>query len=128
MYDQQAQQVGYGTTNTSGQGVNAVVPTEIQGLNWGAFLLNWIWGIGNNTWIALLSFIPFVGFVMPFVLLFKGNEWAWRNKQWESVAHFQATQRKWAIAGLVILVVAVVFSCAFGALGGILAALSGSSN
>jgi hypothetical protein len=32
--------------NTSGQGVAAV-----------AFLLNWIWGIGNNTFIALLMFV-----------------------------------------------------------------------
>jgi len=27
----------------------AEVPDEIDRWNWGAFLLNWIWGIGNNT-------------------------------------------------------------------------------
>jgi hypothetical protein len=43
--------------NTSGQGVGAVVPPEIDCWNWGAFLLNWIWGIGNNTFIALLMFV-----------------------------------------------------------------------
>jgi hypothetical protein len=43
------------------------VPAEIDRWNWGAFLLNWIWGIGNNTFIALLTFIPFVGLIMPFV-------------------------------------------------------------
>lgn len=41
--------------NTSGQGVAAVVPPELDRWNWGAFLLNWIWGIGNNTFIALLT-------------------------------------------------------------------------
>lgn len=43
-------------TNTSGQGKNATVPAEIDRWNWGAFLLNWIWGIGNHTFIALLMF------------------------------------------------------------------------
>jgi hypothetical protein len=40
--------------NTSGQGERAHVPAEIDRWNWGAFLLNWIWGIGNDTYIALL--------------------------------------------------------------------------
>ena len=43
--------------NTSGQGALATVPGEIDKWNWGAFPLNWIWGIGNNTFIALLMFI-----------------------------------------------------------------------
>ena len=55
------------------------IPAEIDGWNWGAFLLNWIWGIGNNTFIALQTFIPVVGLVMPFVLGAKGNRWAWRH-------------------------------------------------
>lgn len=127
MYDQQAQPMGYGAANTSGQGAAATVPAEVQGLNWGAFLLNWIWGIGNSTWIALLAFVPFIGIVVPFYLLFKGNELAWKNKQWESVEAFKATQRKWAIAGLVILVVAVLLGCVGGALGGILGAATGNN-
>jgi len=106
----------------------ATVPAEIQGLNWGGFLLSWIWGIGNSTWIALLAFVPFIGVFVPFYLLFKGNELAWKNKQWASVEAFKATQRKWAIAGLVILVIAVLLACVGGALGGILGAASGNSN
>ena len=77
-------------------------PPEIRGWNWGAFLLNWIWGIGNNTYIALLTLIPVVGFVMIFVLGAKGNRWAWKNGRWDSVAHFKRVQRRWAIAGLVV--------------------------
>lgn len=74
----------------------ATVPAEIDKWNWGAFLLNWIWGIGNNTLIALLMFVPLVNMVMAFILGAKGSAWAWRNKRWESVEHFKATQRKWA--------------------------------
>ena len=83
------------TENTSGQGKAAVVPPEIDRWNWGAFLLNWIWGIGNNTFIALLIFVPFVGFVMLFILGAKGSTWAWRNKRWDSIEQFQSVQRKW---------------------------------
>lgn len=82
--------------NTSGQGQKAIVPAEIDRWNWGAFLLNWIWGVGNNTFIALLMFVPLVNFIMPFVLGVKGSAWAWRNKEWESVDHFKAVQKKWA--------------------------------
>jgi hypothetical protein len=96
--------------NTSGRGKESVVPPEIRGWNWGAFFLNWIWGLGNSTYIALLMFVPFVNFVMPFVLGAKGNEWAWRNRVWRDVEHFKKTQRKWGWAALVILVV-VIPSC-----------------
>ncbi len=87
--------------NTSGQGKSATVPAEIDRWNWGAFLLNWIWGIGNNTFIALLMFVPFINMVMPFVLGAKGSAWAWRNNRWESVEHFKRVQRKWAIGALI---------------------------
>jgi hypothetical protein len=87
--------------NTSGQGSTALVPPEIDRWNWGAFLLHWIWGIGNNTLIALLMFVPLVNVVMVFILGAKGSTWAWRNKRWESVEQFKDIQRKWAIWGLV---------------------------
>lgn len=102
--------------NTSGQGSNAAVPYEVDRWNWGAFLLNWIWGVGNNTFIALLMFVPFVNIVMPFVLGARGSAWAWRNKRWESIEQFRRVQRLWGIWGLVInvatigLVIAVFWS------------------
>ena len=92
--------------NTSGQGRLATIPEEVRGWNWGALLLGVIWGIGNNVWIALLEFIPFLGFIIPFVLGQKGNEWAWRNKKWDSVEHFKRTQRtltKWGVWLIVII-------------------------
>lgn len=101
--------------NTSGQGKSAVVPPEIDRWNWGAFLLNWIWGVGNNTFIALLMFVPFVNIVMPFVLGAKGSTWAWRNKRWLSIDEFKRIQRKWAqwsfivCAGLIALCIGLYF-------------------
>lgn len=44
---------------TSGQGRGAVVPEEIKGWNWGAVMMNWVWGLFNGTFIALaLSALP----------------------------------------------------------------------
>lgn len=94
--------------NTSGRGSNAEVPPEINRWNWGAFLLTWVWGIGNSTLIALLMFVPFVNFVMWFVLGAKGSAWAWQNKHWDSVDAFKETQRKWAKWGVIVAVVAVL--------------------
>jgi hypothetical protein len=110
--------------NTSGQGAASVVPPEISGLNWGAFLLNWIWGLGNKTYIALLCLLPFINTIMIFVLLFKGNEWAWRNKQWESVEQFKQVQKKWAIWGVVILLGGILLGIIFGVLGAVLSSKS----
>ena len=50
-------------------------------------------GIRNNTYIALLIFVPIVGLVMPFVLGAKGGRWAWRNGRWDSVRHFTRVKR-----------------------------------
>jgi hypothetical protein len=83
------------------------VPGEIDRWNWGAFFLNWIWGIGNGTPIALLTLIPGFGLIMLFVLGVKGSSWAWRNKRWDSVAHFKRVQRRWAIAGLIVWVAGI---------------------
>ncbi len=95
-------------SNTSGQGKTAVVPPEINRWNWGAFFLNWIWGLGNNTLIALLAMVPFLSFVMIFVLGAKGSAWAWQNKKWDSVEQFQSVQRQWAKWGLILWLAVIV--------------------
>ncbi|MGO2478017.1 MAG: cytochrome c oxidase assembly factor Coa1 family protein [Pseudoalteromonas sp.] len=108
----------------SGEGKNSTIPPQIKGWNWGACLLNWIWGVGNNTYIALLVFIPFVNLVMFFILGIKGNEWAWRNNKWQSVEHFQRIQKMWRNTGIILFVVILsllfvgVFSIAGSALKG----------
>jgi hypothetical protein len=79
-----------------------IVPQEVKGWNWGAFLLTWIWGIFNGTFVSLLVLVPFGNIVMPFVLGAMGNEWAWKNKTWQSIEQFHAVQRRWAMAGLIL--------------------------
>lgn len=85
----------------------AEIPRELDRWNWGAFFLNWIWGIGNSTLIALLALIPGINFIMMIVLGLRGSRWAWRNRYWRDAEHFRRTQRKWAIAGLVIWIVVI---------------------
>jgi len=76
------------------------LPDGIAGWSWGAFLLNWVWSISNRVWIGLLSVIPFVGFIMVFVLGVKGREWAWKSRQWESVDQFNRVQKTWSQWGV----------------------------
>jgi len=102
---------GYAETtssNTSGQGKSAVVPEGIKGWSWGAFCLSWVWALGNRTWIGLLALVPYVGFLMIFVLGFKGREWAWQNKEWDSVEQFNEAQKKWSFWGVIVFVVVFV--------------------
>ncbi len=132
-------QSGYDTTN-SGLGSNSTVPDSVaQKFNWGAFLLTWIWGVGNYTYITLVFLaiqflipllitisIPYititseplfciisVGSVIIALLLLliglsilfgiKGNKWAWQNKHFENIQAFHEYQKKWAIAGIIVL-------------------------
>ncbi len=92
--------------NSSGLKDKAALPKELKGWNWGAFYLNWIWGIGNSTYLALLMFVPVVNVVLLFMLGAKGNEWAWKNRYWRDVDHFKTTQRKWAMAGFTVWLMA----------------------
>jgi len=102
--------------NNSGMGKNIELPEGVKGWSWGAFFLNWIWAIGNKTWIGLLALIPYVGLIMAVILGFKGREWAWKNKKWESFSQFERVQKRWSFWGVLLTL------CIFAA--GILAAIA----
>ncbi|MDO8512041.1 MAG: hypothetical protein Q7S57_02115 [bacterium] len=110
--------VGVNPAGASGvDGPNGPFPAELNHWNWGAFLLSWIWAIGNQVWIGLLvllSFIPVIGgiiaLVMVIMLGIKGNEWAWKAKKWDSVEHFKTVQKKWAKWGVILAIVGVVIA------------------
>lgn len=91
--------------NNSGQGglfdLLVPVPEEIQGWNWGAFLLTPFWLVSNRVWIGIFAFVPIVGVWMAIALGIKGNEWAWKSRKWESIESFQTYQKRWAIAAVV---------------------------
>ena len=90
-------------------------PANLHNFNWGAFWLTWIWGVANGVWISLLCFVPFVGFIMQFVLGFKGNEWAWeQQKHSKSASDFESSQSSWSTAGWVILLISFLIGLMSG--------------
>ncbi len=99
-----------GAKSLSGRGNNSVVPSEVKGWNWGAFLLPFFWFISNKVWggvwLWLLMFIPGINglaaLVYALVFGFSGNEYAWKARQWQSIAEFKRHQRYWAIAGFLL--------------------------
>lgn len=91
---------------------NPAIPDGIKGWSWGAFILNGIWAIGNRTWVGLLSFIPIVGIIMCVILGIKGREWAWRNKEWKSIEHFNRVQKKWSFWGVLLIITAISLNIA----------------
>lgn len=81
--------------NNYKQKENLQIPDEIKGWSWSAFTFNFIWGIRFKTYITFLTLIPFFGLIWVFVCGAKGNEWAWKNNQWESVEHFKLVRKEW---------------------------------
>ena len=104
---------------------NAALPDELRGWNWGAFLIGPIWGIGNRVWIALLPllliFMPQSVVVLTLIVYgafglllgYKGNEWAWRARRWESTEQFKRAQRTWVTWGVVFLILMTILILAF---------------
>lgn len=78
-----------------------VVPDAVKKWNWGAFMFNIWWGIGNKTYLPLLCFIPYFNFIWVFVCGFKGNEWAWKKGQYtpNDVEKFLTIQNTWNRGG-----------------------------
>lgn len=85
------------------------LPKEIRRFNWGAFLLNWIWGVMHKKYITLLilpaSIIPFIG---PLALAIwfgiKGNQWAWESQEWKSTKEFNESQENWVRLWLILFI------------------------
>lgn len=125
--------------NNSGQGPQAAAPAEVlTSFNWGAFFLSWIWGLGNKTYLTfiiwatiLVSWVPLIGGLVPLGVAIwfgmKGNEWAWQNKQWESVEQFHSVQKTWATWGLALFVVGLVLGTLLFMLLGAAAVMGGAA-
>jgi len=75
-------------------------------------MFSWIWGIVNHVWIA------FVVFVLPgiwnFVLGAKGNEWAWKAKQWESIDAFKKHQKAWKPWAIILFILGLLSVVGYG--------------
>ena len=96
-------------------------PQEIQRWNWSAFILGPIWGLVHGIWWSMLGFLPLlplpptfrsIGIVIligvMLILGFKGNELAWRARQWDSVEKFLAVQQRWSTWSVVFAIGALV--------------------
>ncbi len=117
------QQVGgqqFGGQQFSNQQFNGQSQTAPPGLNWGGFLAPFVWGPANGVWIGLLSLVGFfpvlwlVSLGVSIYLLVKGNELAWKSKQWQSVQEFQAVQKNWVTWGIGIFIAQIVIGLMIG--------------
>ena len=76
--------------------------------NWGAFMLNWIFGFANKAWLCFLCLIPLLNIVWPFVCGAKAEQWAWESGEFEDEKSFRATMRSWNRAGLLSFIITIV--------------------
>ena len=107
--------------------ITGVLPYDYKKqFNWGAFFGGWIWGVVNK---SFATFWAWIVWLPPFSILFKlycglkGNEWAYKNKNYENVEEFNKSQRKqttiFSILALVVfpiikLFIVFVFLIIFG--------------
>ena len=99
-------------------GNDPAVLEQIKGLNWGAFLLNWLWtwnniGVMWGVIYLVVCFIPglnLASFIASIFLLVKGNELAWTYRRFNSVEEFRAVQGAWVKWGLIVLGVSILIS------------------
>ncbi|PSB51899.1 zinc ribbon domain-containing protein [Chamaesiphon polymorphus] len=108
----------YTPANNSGCGqildTSISVPPQIQGWNWGAFLLAGIWAPSNRVWIGLLAWIPYVGWIVAIWLGLKGNELAWKSKRWASIEQFREHQKNWAIGSAIWTIICFIIGILIG--------------
>lgn len=91
------------------------LPKEIRKFNWGAFLLNWIWGVMHKKYITLLilpaSIIPFIGpLALSIWFGIKGNQWVWESKEWEGTDKFNEIQQNWVRLWLVLFLFGTILA------------------
>lgn len=88
------------------------VPAEIKKWNWGAFMFNMFWGVGNKTYLPLLTIIPVFNIVWMFFCGALGNGWAWKKGDYantpEGIAEFKKVQASWNRAGIFAFIIAMI--------------------
>ena len=101
---------------------NAEIPPEIKRWNWAAFLMPSVWGLFSGVpiavvlWAAVFLPAPFGQIVLLVGAVFlgaKGNEIAWRGKNWESVDHFIKFQKQWSTWAIRISVAFLVLALVY---------------
>ncbi len=93
---------------------------ELEGWNWGAFLLNWLWLMQvSSLWGVILLIVSCMSCglfaIAPAIYLgLKGNELAWKHRSFKGVEEFrevQAAWTKWAIISYAtVLAIGIFFA------------------
>ena len=86
-------------TDTAGRNI---VPDEVRGFSWGAFLCGPLWGFPYRVWASILAWLPGIGALVWLWMGFNGRELAWRARDWESPQAFLQSERRWTRIGLVL--------------------------
>jgi serine/threonine-protein kinase len=103
------------------------LPASLRGFNWAAFILGPVWGLGNAVvpailigialWIVLwvtYTTVPVAGVaavVLGSLLIgYRGNEWAWRARKWQSGEQFRRVQQGWLLWAVVVAIIWVVMA------------------
>lgn len=105
----------FGIENSHSQ---AEVDQALGKWNWGAFLSGWIWAVAHKCWwplaILLVSWIPYLGIIASLCLAvylgLNGSRIAWRSGKYADFEAFRKAQRSWAIAGVVLFVLGVIYT------------------
>ena len=95
----------------------------IAKFNWGAFFGTWIWGLFNKSYKTLLMLLLwFTPAAIPFAIIcgIKGNEWAYKNKNYETPEQLHKSQAKQAIIWTIIWpIVSIIFTVILGIFTGV---------
>lgn len=77
--------------------------------NWGAMFLSPLWSLWYGVWQGLFIIVPFVNFILPFYLGFKGTRLAWEKKKNKiNIDDFLKSQKRWQFAGIITFCVSVL--------------------
>ncbi|MHB0998278.1 MAG: tetratricopeptide repeat protein [Armatimonadota bacterium] len=79
------------------------------GLNWGGFLLPFWWGIAHRAWLWVIVFL-FIPILSSIVLLIRGNDIAFENREYSSMEEFESAQRAWTMWGIGVNLVLIMLS------------------
>lgn len=91
-------------------GADGISPENLKKWNWAAFLWGPFWAIGHKVWIGLLTLIPYLGFVMFFVLGANATKWAWKKNTYASYEEFRAKERRWVKVWFIVFVIFLALS------------------
>lgn len=104
----------YNLNNNNNYSTNAYgsMPPEVNKWNWGAFMFPLFWGIGNKSYLALLTLIPYIGFIMNFICGALGNKWAYNNTSmyYDSPEEFAKAQQSWNRAGFIFFIISITLA------------------